>query len=125
MFIFFYSVLLKRAAYVSDIVTIYYLLSKRKEIDVRSFENAEKLPNIVIPSSITRIGNYAFNNCKSLKNILFASPSSLEFIGDFAFSNCKSLSQITIPKSVTKIGELAFRECLELQQVVFEAPSSL
>lgn len=101
------------------------MLSKRNEINESLFQSAQQLQNIVIPSSITRICKRAFDSCKSLKNILFASPSSLEFIDDFAFNNCVSLLQITIPKKVTRIGFLAFSNCKELTQVVFETPSSL
>lgn len=116
---------MEKAASVNDIVIIYYLLSKRSMIDNHSFQNANKLQKIVIPSSIESIGNYAFSECESLNNIIFASPSSLKSIGNYAFYSCNSLPEITIPKSVTTIGDLAFSECLELKKVVFEEPSSL
>ena len=36
-------------------------------------------------------------------------------IGDYAFEGCKSLTSITIPHSVTSIGEAAFEGCSNLQ----------
>ena len=68
-----------------------------------------------IPDTITKIGDYAFKNCKSLKAIII--PNSVTSIGDSAFSGCESLHQITIPKSVTHIGIFAFSGCESLQQI--------
>ena len=67
------------------------------------------LSNIVIPSSVTSIGNWAFNGCTSLSNIVI--PNSVTSIGDWAFSDCTSLSNIVIPDSVTGIGKGAFNGC--------------
>ena len=71
------------------------------------------LSNIVIPSSVTSIGNWAFNGCTSLSNIVI--PNSVASIGDWAFSDCTSLSNIVIPDSVTGIGKGAFNGCSFLE----------
>ncbi|MGN1065620.1 MAG: leucine-rich repeat protein [Thermoguttaceae bacterium] len=41
-------------------------------------------------------------------------PSSVTSIGDGAFDNCPSLSSIKIPSSVTSIGDGAFDGCPNL-----------
>ena len=74
------------------------------------------LSNIVIPSSVTSIGNWAFNGCTSLSNIVI--PNSVTSIGDWAFSDCTSLSNIVIPDSVTSIGDGAFSSCTSLSSIV-------
>ena len=56
------------------------------------------LSEIVIPSSVTSIGDWAFSFCRSLSEIVI--PSSVTSIGDWAFSSCYSLKCISIPKSV-------------------------
>ena len=61
-----------------------------------------KLKKIVIPSSVTSIGNSVFQNCSSLQSITI--PSGVTSIGELAFQNCSSLQSITIPESVTSIG---------------------
>ena len=39
-------------------------------------------------------------------------PNSVTTIGDFAFSSCKGLTSVTIPNSVTTIGDWAFISCI-------------
>ena len=75
---------------------------------------------LVIPSKIdgypvTSIGNYAFYNCRSLKNITI--PDSVTSIGDWAFYYCESLESITIPDSVTYIDDSAFFYCTSLKSI--------
>jgi len=68
--------------------------------------------NTTIPSSVTSIGNYAFENCTSLISVTI--PNSITNIGNEAFSNCSGLTSVYIPNSVTKIGEKAFGGCSSL-----------
>ena len=68
-----------------------------------------------IPSSVTSIGDLAFDGCKSLMSVTI--PDSVTSIGDSAFSDCTSLNSITIPDSVTRIGDCAFYFCTSLKSV--------
>ena len=61
------------------------------------------------------ICNSAFWNCRSLSEIVI--PSSVTSIGDFAFYGCDSLSEIDIPSSVTSIGDWAFFHCSSLKYI--------
>ncbi|MBO4734009.1 MAG: leucine-rich repeat protein [Clostridia bacterium] len=65
--------------------------------------------DIIIPDSVTSIGNGAFCHYTALKSITI--PNSVTSIGDFAFENCTGLTSITIPNSVTSIGKHAFEFC--------------
>ena len=80
-----------------------------------AFFGCDSLSEIVIPSSVTSIGDDAFSRCHSLSEIVI--PSSVTSIGDHAFSGCDSLSEIVIPSSVTSIGDYAFSGCSSLKYI--------
>lgn len=63
-------------------------------------------------NSVTTIGEYAFDGCKSLVNINI--PNSVTTIGKGAFYGCKTLTNIDIPQSVTTIKKGAFYGCKSL-----------
>ena len=77
--------------------------------------NNELVTDLVIPSDVTEINNYAFNNCSSLTSV--AIPDSVTTIGSGAFSGCRSLTSVTIPDSVTTIGDGAFIDCSSLTSI--------
>ena len=75
-----------------------------------------KQPQTVeIGTNVTSIGNYAFENCKSLTIVTI--PDSVTSIGDYAFSYCSGLASVTIGNGVTSIGAMAFLDCSELTSV--------
>ena len=49
-------------------------------------ENGKEVTDLVIPNSVTRIDEYAFNNCTGLTSIVI--PDSVKSIGDDAFLGC-------------------------------------
>jgi len=67
---------------------------------------------IVIPNSVTVIGEEAFFGCSGLQSIVI--PNSVTQIRDRAFSGCDNLIWIEIPNSVKRIGECAFDGCTKL-----------
>ena len=71
---------------------------------------------LVLPDSVTRIGNYAFYGCSSLTSITI--PDSVTSIGNSAFSGCSGLTSIIIPDSVTSIGGDAFWGCSGLTSII-------
>ena len=79
------------------------------------FSGCSSLTSLTIPSNVTSIGGYAFTDCSGLTSITF--PSSLASIGVSTFSGCSGLTSITIPSSVTSIGNEAFSGCTNLKDV--------
>ena len=71
---------------------------------------------VVIPSSVTSIGEYAFFHCTGLTSITI--PDSITSIRDGAFCQCSSLTSITIPDGVNTIGNYAFDGCSNLASVM-------
>ena len=80
-----------------------------------SSEERNKIVEVVIPEGTTKIGSYAFCDCKSLTTIDI--PDSVTTIRYYAFSECTSLTAINIPDSVTSIGIDAFYNCCSLTAI--------
>ena len=66
--------------------------------DGNLYLNGELIENLVIPSSVTSIGDYAFYGCSSFTNI-------------------------EIPDSITSIGSDAFRSCRNVKVVIINSPT--
>ena len=64
------------------------------------------LTAVVIPSTVTRIGSYAFQSASRLTSI--AIPESVTTVDIGAF-RASGLTSIRLPESVTQLGESAFR----------------
>ncbi len=77
--------------------------------------NGEEVKDLVIPNSVTSIGDYAFYWCSGLTSVTI--PNSVTSIGDDAFGGCSGLTSVTIPNSVTNIGDYAFGGCSGLTSV--------
>ena len=77
--------------------------------------NGEEVKDLVIPNSVTSIGDYAFYDCSGLTSVTIS--NSVESIGDRAFYYCSGLTSVTIPNSVTSIGGDAFYGCSGLTSV--------
>ena len=78
-----------------------------------AFSGCSNLASVVIPDSVTSIGNSAFSGCRNLASVVI--PDSVISIGNSAFSGCTSLTSVTIPDSVTSIGYDPFEGCTSLE----------
>ena len=65
------------------------------------------LTSLVIPDSVTSIGDSAFWDCCSLSSVVI--PDSVTSIGDKAFYRCSSLSSVVIPESVVNLNGNPFK----------------
>ena len=81
-----------------------------------AFWGCSDLADIVIPDGVTSIGDYAFEGCESLRSVVI--PDGVTSIGDYVFSGCRSLTDIVIPNSVTSIRDGAFFGCSDLADIV-------
>lgn len=86
-------------------------------IDTNAFRNNSLIEGVVFSDYIKEIPEYAFENCKNLKDIY---ASELTSIGSKAFSGCSSLSALTVPEDIVSLGNLAFEN---VEQVKVDASS--
>lgn len=81
------------------------------------FAGRTALRSVVIPETVTSIGDYAFIGCNELKSVVI--PQSIVSIGACAFFCCSSLTAVTLPDVLVSIGNSAFRGCTSLSSVAF------
>jgi len=79
------------------------------------FYGCYSLENVILPDSLKRIGEMAFEDCTKLSNIRFG--KGLEEIGSNAFSDCTALESITLDSAITDIGSGAFSDCTALKSI--------
>ena len=70
---------------------------------------------IIIPDSVTSIGQNAFFYCKSLTSITI--PDLVTSIENSTFRGCSNLTSVTIPNSITSIKNQAFQDCTSLSEI--------
>lgn len=118
--------MIKQYKYTSSVLSpIENLIGDIERLDLSKY-NIEKIPDykfknasaytnlteVILPSSVTSIGEDAFYGCSSLTNINI--PDNVTTIGKTAFYGCSSLSTVRIPVSVEKISSSAFMFCNNL-----------
>lgn len=77
--------------------------------------NGVEVKDVVIPESVSGIGQYAFYDCTGISSVSI--PNSVTSIGASAFNNCTGLTSVDIPDSVKEIGQSAFYNCSGLTSV--------
>ena len=99
------------------------------------FVSGSKITTVTIPSSVTSVGNNAFNNCSSLTNLVWNAKncssngnmttsnitqvtigSGVEVLPNSFVSGSK-ITSVSIPGSVKTIGSYAFYGCAGLKNV--------
>ena len=83
------------------------------------------LQKIKLPTSVTSIGNYAFENAEQLVSVTFNPGSQLKTIGEGAFKDAKALTTIEIPSGVETIHFATFASARSLTSVIFQPDSRL
>ena len=82
-----------------------------------SFANNRFVEYIHFSNGIERLTSGIASNCPSLTDIVL--PDSLTVIGEEAFANCASLAEILLPQGLLNIGKRAFANCQALRSIVF------
>lgn len=70
-------------------------------------------------SSVT-VGDHAFASCQKLSEVVFEAGNQVSVLGEGIFSGCVSLTEFKISSSVTEIRDNAFENCVRLATITFE-----
>lgn len=103
--------------YESDLVvpeTVFEI--KVKGIEAKAFEGKSWLSSIIIPESISIIGERAFSNCDNLTDV---TAKGITAVPKYAFSNCYCLDKVDMPK-LERVSAYAFQRAGALDGLPFE-----
>lgn len=105
------------------------------------FKSRTTLQSVSVPSSVTTVGEYAFNGCTNLvscdipsittiNQYAFYNCSSIAdegvasilkegvtSIGNYAFYGCNGILTLVLPNSLTSLGDYAFNKCQKLKEL--------
>lgn len=123
----------------------YTLPNTTKLIEAYAFANQSKLIDVVVPNSVSEIGDYAFAECPVLKTVEFEAGSPItkgnvqiseeydytiygyvttynpgqnpNTMGAYVFSKCPALTTAKLPENMVNIPTYTFNECMALSNV--------
>lgn len=90
------------------------------EIGKSSFANNfygnNLIESIKLPNTLVCVRDFAFENCKTLEDVIVSNDCQLEKLKDYAFYDCENLNYFELPETITDVGENVFLNCNKLTQ---------
>jgi uncharacterized repeat protein (TIGR02543 family) len=81
-------------------------------IEKYAFEDCMELTGVLkIPNSVTEIGEGCFMDCSNLTGVILPDNPDFQILNDKTFEGCMSLTDIEIPSTVTSLGDDCFDSC--------------
>lgn len=93
-----------------------------KAVKSSAFSDCTDVTSVTLPSSVTSIGDYAFDSCEKLEYVVM---QGVQTIGHWAFRNCYVLENLTFGQELTTIGNYCFDKNLKMTRVVLPASTTL
>lgn len=94
------------------------------KIGDEAFKGNKKVTGVIIPGSVVDIGNNAFEACENLKKVAFTNPGEARnnlLIRLGAFKDCTKLTDVEIPARVKQIVGNIFKGCTSLMEIKVNA----
>ena len=100
----------------TDTIEAMYPVTKVEKFTGQSGKNTT-IQEIVLPTSVKKIEDYAFYQCTAMKKI---NLENVVQIGEYAFGYCSSLEEVTLKQSktdFTRMEGFAFAYCTSLRKI--------
>lgn len=94
------------------------------KIGDEAFKGNKKVTRVTIPGSVVDIGNNAFGACENLQKVAFTNPGEARnnlLIRLSAFKDCTKLTDVEIPARVKQIVGNIFKGCTSLTEIKVNA----
>jgi hypothetical protein len=80
--------------------------------------NCEALTGVLLPPSLTKLGQFAFAECPALRRVDL-SHTRVVCAGDIVMFECPALTEVLLPATLTTVGDEACRGCEWLTKIDF------
>eukprot|EP01036_Dinobryon_divergens_P028265 gene28267-37186_t len=77
-------------------------------------------PEVTIPTTATEIASFAFQDCTTIQTVII--PTSTTFLGKYAFY-ATALTGLILPTSMVRVSDNCFAQCSSLRSLTIPTPS--
>ncbi|MBP5499633.1 MAG: leucine-rich repeat domain-containing protein [Bacteroidales bacterium] len=75
------------------------------------------IKNLILPSTVTRVGDYAFERCPELYSVEMEGLKNDCTFGNYVFNQCPALQHVSLSEGVQNIGDYMFNQCVILESI--------
>ncbi len=83
-----------------------------REIKKSAFDSCDSITEVIIPASVTKIGDFAFRGCPRLEKAVLGCVAE---IGNSLFEDCVSLKTVVLPDGTVEIAKVILKGCGSLE----------
>lgn len=80
-----------------------------------AFANCNSIKNVIVPDTVTEFENNVFLNSSSLESVTLS--NNIKFLGNNCFESCVKLRSVKLPDKLQSIGNYSFMGCESLERV--------
>lgn len=91
-----------------------YKYANLTTLPAMAFINCSNLQTLIIPDTVTTVGQQIIKNCYALEKIIMC--KSMSSLSNAFAANCSSLQRIVLPSNITTIGIQCFDYCSALRK---------
>ena len=94
-----------------------------KEIGNRAFEDNKKIKRMIVPNTVEKIGESAFEHCTGLEEITIDTKNNLS--SSFILYGCSNLKKVTLGKNISNLPYCLFTYCGKLETIIINTEQDI